>query len=143
MHPLSTDFYLQTFIVASWSGLRPLVSAMLWTPDLHLDSSMLSCCCSVLWRSFEDLQDQPHSRAPTVQSHPKLVHKAQETLHDILPTCFRIWDSVLQVRLGNLSRCCLNINLLVCSSFCLPLVEVKEQLPLEPPCHGLSRLTFN
>ena len=37
--------------MTSWSGMRPLVSATLSILDPHWDSSWISCCCPVSWRS--------------------------------------------------------------------------------------------
>jgi hypothetical protein len=50
--PLSTHLHLQMFIAMShWSGSRPLASLTPSILDAHPDSSQLSCCCSVSWRS--------------------------------------------------------------------------------------------
>ena len=49
---LSILLCLQMFIAMShWSGLRPLASATLSILDPHQNSSWISCCCPVSWRS--------------------------------------------------------------------------------------------
>ena len=48
---LPQQLYLQTFIAMShWSGARPLAST-LSTLYPHWDSSQISCCCPVSWRT--------------------------------------------------------------------------------------------
>ena len=50
--PLSTHLHLQTFIeVSYWSGSRSLASVTPSILDPHWDSSQLSCCCPLSWRS--------------------------------------------------------------------------------------------
>ena len=46
-----TFFLANVHCNGHWSGLRPLASATLSILDPHQDSSWISCCCPVSWRS--------------------------------------------------------------------------------------------
>lgn len=59
---LSTCLCLQMFIAMSpWSGARPQASATLSVLEPHWDSSWISFCCLVSWRScsFEPVEPAP------------------------------------------------------------------------------------
>jgi hypothetical protein len=59
--PLSTHLHLWMLTAVShWSGSRALAPVTLSALDPHGDSSKLSCCCPVSWRSWSSWkQDWP------------------------------------------------------------------------------------
>ena len=100
---LPKQLYLQMFIAMShWSGSRPLDSATLSILDPHQDSSWISCCCPVPWRSCSF-----GSIVPTL-SHAPTVHRwgrcwaVPLTLTSPIPPLF----IVLQLLLVSFSPIC-------------------------------------